>query len=134
MITMNNSAPPLVAKAELESLRHLLAILSDPEKTKRRLEELTAAAEGLKAQMAAHEESHDKMAAALAEHRKQLQAAKAEADAAIAADRERHLAECAAREQAVLKKEQDVAETAAKLNAHLAEMQSGLAQRRPPAA
>ena len=77
MITMNNSAPPLVVKPELESLRHLLAILADPEKTKRRLEELTAAAEGLKAQMAAHGESHDKMAAALDEHRKQLRAEKA---------------------------------------------------------
>jgi hypothetical protein len=58
---------------------------------------------------------------------KKLRAEKAEHDAALAADRQRHLAECAAREQAVLKKESQVAEAAAKLNEHLETMQTRLA-------
>ena len=71
MITMNSPAPPLVVKAELELLRHLLAIFADPDKTKRRLEESTAAAEAMKSQRrrrTRHADKASQLAAVRIEH------------------------------------------------------------------
>jgi hypothetical protein len=122
MITMNSPAPPLVVKAELESLRHLLAILADPDKTKRRLEELTAAAENLKRRQDEHADKASQLAAVRIEHERKLQEAKAVHDKVLAEDRVAFANECHARLEAIKREEARVEHLKGLLDNHLQEM------------
>jgi hypothetical protein len=119
---MHTPTPPLVVKAELESLRHLLAILADPDKTKRRVEELTAAAEKLKRHQDQHADDAAKFAGLRVEHELKLRDAKALHDKVLAEDREAFARECHARLEQIKREEARLEQMKQDWDAHLQNM------------
>lgn len=119
---MNATAPPLVVKAELESLRHLLAILADPDKTKRRLEELLAASADLKRHQDEHAEKAAQFVALRIDHEQNLQEAKALHDKVLAEDRAAFANECHTRLEALKREEARVENIKGQLENHLNQM------------